>query len=161
MRLLLVRHGIAAPLGESIERDEDRPLTPRGEKRLRAVAHGLARIAPRPRAILTSPLLRARQTAESIAGAWKGLRPMPAKALATGEEAAIREVLAGFDDEDCVVLVGHEDWISQFTARLLGGNAGSSFRYRKGGVALIDLKLDGDGPATLLWFIPPRVFRRL
>jgi phosphohistidine phosphatase len=161
MRLLLIRHGIAAPLGGSIERDADRPLTRQGEERLRAVAAALVRIAPRPRAILTSPLLRARQTAESIAGEWKGLRPVVLPALATGEEAAIRHALASFDDEDCIVLVGHENWISQLTAHLLDGKSGESFRYRKGGVALLDLKPGSDGRATLLWFIPPRVFRRL
>jgi phosphohistidine phosphatase len=160
MRLLLVRHGIAAPLGGEVARDEDRPLTAQGERRLRQVAGALVRLAARPRAILTSPLLRARQTAEILAQGWGHLRPEIAPALAAGDFREVRHAIAGFDDEDTVVLVGHEGWISEFTARALGGQSGRAFRYRKGGVALIELSSAAASRGTLVWFIPPRAFRK-
>jgi phosphohistidine phosphatase len=156
MRLLLVRHGIAAPLGGKVVRDASRPLTAQGRRRVRQVAAGLVRFAPRPRALLTSPLLRAHQTAELLAQAWGDLRPEIAPALAQGDIRDIRRTLAGFAEKDTIVLVGHENWISEFTAHLLGGNSGRTFRYRKGGVALVEIAA---GRATLLWFLPPRVFR--
>jgi phosphohistidine phosphatase len=156
MRLLLVRHGIAAPLGGKVVRDESRPLTAQGRRHLRQVAAALVHLTAPPRAILTSPLLRARQTAEILAQAWGDLRPEIAPALAQGDIRDIRRALASFNNEDTIVLVGHENWISEFTAHLLGGNSGRAFRYRKGGVALLEIDA---GRATLLWFLPPRVFR--
>jgi phosphohistidine phosphatase len=170
MRLLLVRHGIAAALGGSVARDEDRPLTAQGQRRLRQVAAALLHLAPPPRAILTSPLLRARQTAEILAQAWGDLRPEIAPALARGDIRDLRRALAGFDNEDTILLIGHEHWISKFTAHLLEGKSGRAFRYRKGGVALIETAGKAQvrprdpadaGRGTLLWFIPPRVFRKI
>ncbi|MBN2573106.1 MAG: histidine phosphatase family protein [Deltaproteobacteria bacterium] len=159
MYLLLIRHGIAAPLGGKIVRDEDRPLTAQGRKRFHQVASALVRLAPCPRAILTSPLLRARQTAEIAAQAWGHLRPKLVPALATGDPRGIRRALAGFVDEDTVVLVGHEDWLSQYTARLLGSRSSRGFRYRKGGATFLEVARGRAAGGTLLWFLPPRVFR--
>jgi phosphohistidine phosphatase SixA len=51
--------------------------------------------------------------------------------------------------------------MSELTARLLGSTSGASFRFRKGGVALIDTKTCELATATLVWFMPPRVFREL
>jgi phosphohistidine phosphatase len=159
MRLLLIRHGIAAPLGGKLARDQDRPLTVQGSRRFRQVAAALVRMVPRPRAILSSPLLRARQTADLAAQAWGNLRPEIVPALATGNYRGILRVLSGFEDEDTVVLVGHEDWLSELTARLLDGKSARGFHYRKGGVALVEIRLAQPSRGTLVWFIPPRVFR--
>jgi phosphohistidine phosphatase len=161
MRLLLVRHGVAVPLGEKVTRDEDRPLTTEGARRFRQVAAALARLEPKPRAILTSPLLRARQTAEIAAEAWGDLSPEIVRAFGTGEPRGLRQALARFSDDDTAVLVGHEDWISELTARLLGSQRARGFRFRKGGVALIELESADATRGALVWFIPPRVFRRL
>jgi phosphohistidine phosphatase len=161
MRLLLVRHGIAADLGKDVARDEDRPLTSAGERRLRQVAAGLVKLLPRPRALLTSPLLRARQTADVLAHAWGKLQPEIIGALATGKEPGLQPVLGGFADADPVVLVGHENWLSELTARLLGSHAGEGLRFRKGGVALVEVTNGELAHGKLVWFIPPRVFRKL
>ena len=150
MYLLLIRHGIAAPLSSRIVRDEDRPLTAQGRKRFHQVAVALVRLAPCPRAILTSPLLRARQTAEIAAQTWGHLRPQVVPALATGDLRGIRRALADFADEDTVVLVGHEDWLSQFAARLLGSRSGRAFHHRKGGATLLELAQGKLAAATLL-----------
>jgi phosphohistidine phosphatase len=137
MHLLLIRHAIATPAVGT--RDEDRPLTPEGEQRFRDTARMLARVAQKPAAILSSPLLRARQTAAIAAQAWGDIRPKVVPALADGRWPEICRALAAHDDADTVALVGHESWLSTLTARFLGS--------RRGG--------------ALLWFIPPRVFRRL
>ncbi|HSD65172.1 MAG TPA: histidine phosphatase family protein, partial [Vicinamibacteria bacterium] len=70
MQLLIIRHAIAAERGTPGIPDEERPLTPEGETKFREVAKGLARLVARPDALLTSPLLRARQTAAIAAEAW-------------------------------------------------------------------------------------------
>jgi len=160
MRLLFIRHAIAVAASGGM-RDEDRPLTSEGEQRFRQTARMLARVAQKPRAILTSPHLRAQQTAALAAQAWGGMRPITAPALAEGDWPGICRELEGYEEADTIVLVGHESWMSLITARLLGSHNHRAFDYRKGGVALVDVE---DLPAckgTLLWFIPPRVFRHM
>src|SRR6267154_2788646 len=67
MRLYLLRHGIAVAHGTPGVAETDRPLTPKGEKRVRQIAEGLERLGIEPDRILTSPLPRARRTAEIVA----------------------------------------------------------------------------------------------
>jgi len=64
MHLLIVRHAIAVPYGTPDVADDDRPLTEDGRKRFRRVARGMTRLVHRPDALLSSPHLRAWQTAE-------------------------------------------------------------------------------------------------
>lgn len=165
MHILLIRHAIAAPLGKPAKRDEDRPLTELGTRRFRKVAQALREIAPKPRAILTSPLVRARQTAEILAEVWadadSAQRVALEDALIDGDWDGICRALDAFHGDDTVVLVGHESWISKVTARLLDAKAGRAFAFRKGGVAFVEVEEPRAGHGTLLWFIPPRVFRKL
>jgi phosphohistidine phosphatase len=161
MHLLLIRHAIAAPLGEPAKRDEDRPLTELGKRRFKVVAQALPDLAPRPEAILTSPLLRARQTAEIVAKAWGGPEPVEEPALVDGDWEAICSALDRVGNGDGVALIGHEPWLSRVTARLLDASSASAFDFRKGGVALIEVEQPRAGQGKLLWFIPPRVFRKL
>jgi phosphohistidine phosphatase len=161
MQLLFVRHAIAAPRGSDNLRDDDRPLTERGRRRFTKVAQRLVQIAPKPKAILSSPLVRARETAAIAAAAWKCKRIKIVPALADGDWLGVAAALAPFEPQDTVVLVGHEHWISTITARLLASKRAEAFRYRKGGVALIGLSSAESERGTLLWFIPPGVFRRL
>ena len=160
MRLLFIRHAIAIAASGGM-RDEDRPLTSEGQQSFRKTARVVACVAPKPRAILTSPHLRARQTAALAAKAWGGLKPVVAPALAEGNWTGICRALAAYAQDDTVALVGHESWISIITARLLGSRNHSAFDYRKGGVALIEVKDLRACKGALLWFIPPRVFRRM
>jgi phosphohistidine phosphatase len=160
MRLLFIRHAIAVPLGGALE-DEDRPLTTEGEQRFHEAARMLARIARKPEGLLTSPLLRARQTATIVADAWGASPPTLLPALAKGDWPGICRALANFKNDDTIALVGHESWMSILTARLLGSKSPHAFDYRKGGVALIKIENLEACRGTLLWFIPPRVFRRL
>lgn len=161
MHVLLVRHAIAAPLGEPASRDADRELTKLGERRFGVAAHALRAIAPRPTAILTSPLVRARQTAAILAKVWGGIEPIETSTLVAGEWEDVCRALDPYGRKDAVALVGHESWISRVTARLLDASHARAFAFRKGGVALIDVKAPRLGRGKLVWFIPPKVFRRL
>jgi phosphohistidine phosphatase len=160
MRLLFIRHAIAIPAAHGM-RDEDRPLSPDGEQRFERTARMLARALPAPTAILTSPLLRAQQTAALVARAWGEGSPIDVPALAEGDWPRICRALAEYQDDDTVALVGHENWLSTITARFLGSDTPKAFDYRKGGAALIETDDVRACKGTLLWFIPPRIFRRL
>jgi phosphohistidine phosphatase SixA len=105
--------------------------------------------------------LRARQTADIAARAWDAATPIVAAALVEGKWPDISRALAPYKNGDTVALVGHETWMSTLTGRLLGSTCRRCFDYRKGGVALIEVENLKHCRGTLLWFIPPRVFRHL
>ena len=161
MKLLLIRHASAVPSGTPGVEDDERPLTPRGRKRFRAAARGLARIVDRPHVLLTSPLPRAAETAEILAHAFGKLEPEPARVLARGGTEAILALLKHQPGEGTVAVVGHEPVLSQLLARLLGSSRGERFAFKKGGAALVDLPGDGLAAAQLVWFLRPRILRSL
>jgi phosphohistidine phosphatase len=161
MRLLIVRHASAVPSGTPGIADDDRPLTPRGRARFRTAAQGLARIAHRPDVILTSPLPRARATAEIAAGAFGRLEPTVEPALAHGSVGDVVAALARQPPDATIAIVGHEPVVSALLARLLGASRLDAFPFKKGGCALVDLP---DGPRAagrLVWFVKPRILRAL
>jgi phosphohistidine phosphatase len=159
MKLLLVRHAIAVPRGAPGMSDDERPLTPEGEAEFRVAARGLARIARRPDVLLTSPLPRARVTAEIAARAFKRVEPRIEPALAHESVSGIVAALKAYPPGATVALVGHEPVLSAVLARLLGASHRERFAFTKGGAALVDLP---DGPAAagqLIWFLPARVLK--
>lgn len=160
MRLLIIRHAIAVDRGTPDIADDERPLTRRGIRRFRSAAQGLARLVPRPDAIFTSPLLRARQTARIAARAWGGPKPEETGALAGGEFEEVAVTLSGFSDET-VVIVGHEPQLSAVLARLLGRAEPDRVVFKKGGVALLDVPGRLEDGGTLVFYLPPKVLRRI
>ena len=115
MQLYLVRHAEAAD-GEP---DELRPLTPEGRRAARSLGERLAAQGIRPDAVLTSPLLRARETGVELARP-AGLDSEPDDRLAPGATAEdVRAVAEGRGET--VVVVGHQPDCSQIAAALTGG----------------------------------------
>jgi phosphohistidine phosphatase len=159
MHLLIVRHAIAVPHGTSGVADHDRPLTDDGRKKFRRVARGVATLVRRPDALLTSPHRRARQTAELLADAWKGITPEPEEALATGDFAGLETRLASYQPEQLVAIVGHEPHLSGLLAHLVDARSPERFAFRKGGCAMVELKGALSAGGQLHWFARPRMFR--
>jgi phosphohistidine phosphatase SixA len=127
MRLILVRHAEAAP-GDP---DELRPLTPAGRNVARALAEQLAR--ERPDAVVSSPLLRARETAGPIADA-AGVRPETDDRLKPGATVDdVRAAVAGRGET--VVVVGHVPDCAEVVLEL----SGREVRFPPGGVAEVEL----------------------
>ena len=159
MKLLLVRHAAAVPRGTAGVSDDDRPLTPSGKIKFRVAASGLARIVRRPDVLLTSPLSRARVTAEIVARAFKHVEPDVEPALADESVEGILLALKMQTLGATVALIGHEPGLSALLARLLGASQGPQLAFDKGGAALVDLP---DGPMAdgrLIWFLPSRILR--
>ena len=130
MRLYVVRHAKAAP-GEP---DALRPLTHAGHEAARALARRLVDDGVSLDAVLTSPLLRARQTGEALARA-AGIVAEPDERLAPGATAAgVRAVTQGRGDH--VAVVGHQPDCSQIVATLTGGPEPA---FPTGGMVAIDL----------------------
>jgi len=161
MKLLIIRHAIAVDRGVSGVSDDERPLTPDGEKKFRQAARGLADAAPRPAVLFTSPLLRARQTAEIAAAAWGRLKARDLPALASGDMDGLAAALAEQPQDATIAVVGHEPHVSDLLARLLGGAAAERLTFRKGGAALVELPGGLAEGGRLVWYLRPRILRRL
>ena len=157
MRLLIIRHAIAVERSPDIP-DDARPLTPQGTKRFRQAARGLARLFPRPDLLLTSPLLRAVQTARIAAKAWR--MPITEEAaLGGGSVAELESALRRVPARSTVALVGHEPQVSEFLAHLIGSTQPDRLTFKKGGVAVVDRPSGADAPGLLVAVLPPRVLR--
>ena len=130
MRLLLVRHAEAA----AGEPDELRPLTRRGRTQAEELARRLHDEEQAPDTVLTSPLLRARQTAAAIAGQF-GLAAEPDDRLAPG--ATARTVLAAAAGRgECVLVVGHQPDCGRIAVEL---TRGPEPRFPPAALATIDV----------------------
>ncbi len=130
MRLFLVRHAEAEP-GEP---DELRTLTAYGHRQAKELGERFAKHGIQPEAVLSSPLLRARQTADGIA-AGVGIDAEPHERLAPGATAAdIRAAVAGRGET--VVVVAHQPDCGQIAAAISGGPAPE---FPAGGVRELEL----------------------
>jgi phosphohistidine phosphatase len=161
MRLIIIRHAIAVPRGTPDIPDDDRPLTRRGIRRFREAARGLARVQPRPDILFTSPLKRARQTAQIEAGAWGKVKAKRTPVLAGGSFPEIAGVLDKLPREATVAVVGHEPDVSELVSAILGSRDAAAFTFKKGGVAAVEVPGPLGQGGALLWYLPPRLLRRL
>ena len=159
MRLYLIRHAPAVPSGTPGIPDDERPLTPRGEKRWKRAARGVARLLKRPDALLSSPLPRAWRTAEIAAAAWGRIEAQASEALARGDFEAWGALLKGYGPDARVAFVGHEPHLSALLARLVGGDA-ARVPFKKGGVAVVEIAGPLWGSATLVAVLPPGLLRK-
>ena len=160
--LYFIRHGVAEERGDAWPDDAKRPLTDEGMSRLRKAARALARFGLSLDVVLTSPLVRARQTAELVAG---GLDPRPSlvnvDSLAPdGTYAAVIADLEKHARKSRIALVGHEPMIGELAARLIGSR--HPIEFKKGAVCRIDLEdLPPAGPGELRWLLTPKILRAL
>ena len=162
MRLLIIRHAAAVERGTPGLADDDRPLTPDGEKKFKQAARGLAEAARRaPDAILSSPLPRAWRTAEIAAAAFGKLAPQKAPALVSGRLDDLAQALAGFGADATVAIVGHEPHLSGLLADLVGSRSAERLAFRKGGVALVDVPGRLQEGGSLVFFLTPKLLRAL
>jgi phosphohistidine phosphatase len=130
VRLYLVRHAQAA----SGDPDELRPLTAEGREQARALGERLRAEDAHPETILTSPLLRARETGNELARALDA-ETEPDERLAPGASLEdVRAAVAGRGDE--VIVVGHQPDCSQIAAALTGGPEPS---FPPAGLAILEL----------------------
>jgi phosphohistidine phosphatase len=167
MNLYLMRHGIALAQDDpSVARDAERPLTSKGLKRMRKAARGLSALAIPFDSILTSPLIRARQTADIVASTL-GLETCLEEISGLAPESNVEHLmfsLTRYQDRKHVMLVGHEPLLSSAAAHLLGGRKPASLNveFKKGGLCRIEIdSLPATTPGTLHWLLTPKQLRLL
>jgi phosphohistidine phosphatase len=160
--LYLIRHAIAAERGEDWPDDDKRPLTERGIARFEESVAGLKAFDVELDEIFTSPLVRAKQTADLLAAGAKGKPSVKIlDALAPGHTPTqILAQLAKQAKRRRIALVGHEPGLGELAAHLIG--AGRALPFKKGGVCRIDVEsLTSRRAAALAWFVTPKVLRKL
>ncbi len=159
MELYVLRHGIANdPTGLYIGKDWERPLTPKGTKKMRKECRGMRELQLEFDLILTSPLVRARQTAEALAKEFDAQDKLEdCEHLSTsGDHDLLVKKLRSYPQDYRIILVGHEPDLSTFIAATAFGNDDASINLRKGGLC----KLVIDNPTqgfhgTLEWLLTP------
>ena len=161
----IMRHGIATQLGSDGSRDDSkRKLTPEGREKMQEIAKGLKRLGLEVDWIVTSPLVRAVETAEIVSGALGSKAPLDScDELRPGEPAEkLLAYLAKQPDRKRILLVGHEPDLTMLAARLMGAGRNANLAFKKGGCCLIvsdqfPLKSEGH----LVWWLTPRLLRAM
>jgi len=160
MTVYILRHGIAVARGaEGYEQDEARPLTAKGERRMWRIADAMAEMGLSFDLILSSPYLRARQTAEIVAEAFKVQKRLQLcdELAADHEPADAIAFLQGIKPQpENVLVVGHEPYLSRLISLLVAGNVGCSVELKKGGLCELTVdSLKAGRCATLDWLVTP------
>jgi len=157
MNLYLIRHAIAV---EEYEDDSQRPLTEKGKKKMRNIAKGLRTLGVEFDLILSSPYVRAAETAEILAEVFKmkqevqfsdNLVPMGDPDLLIAE---MNEKYAA----DSVAIVGHEPFLTAFIGLLISENASVDITLKKGGVCRLSADdLHHSHKASMDWLLTPGI----
>lgn len=157
----LLRHAEAEDRSPDLT-DGGRRLTEAGEKRMRLVARGIAAMEPGYDAVLVSPLVRARQTAEPVAKACGVKKLIETEALvpSADPEEVLDEIARG--KWGAVLLVGHQPHMGRLFGRLLTGRTGFSLEMKKASLAGFSCEWGSSlGRAELRFYLPPRLLERL
>jgi phosphohistidine phosphatase len=156
VKLYFLRHGLAGESGEWKGSDFARPLTEEGIAKMKRTAETIARMELDLQLILTSPLVRAYQTAEIVAKQCKMLDKL-VKDDRLGSGFGIKylsEILAEQSRTNSLMLVGHEPGMSETVSSLIGGGR---IVFKKGSLAYVELSDAKSLKGELVWLIPPKV----
>ncbi len=156
MIVYFLRHGLAEERETWKDDDALRPLTEKGKQQMEQTAEAITRLIPDLDAILTSPLVRARQTAQIVAKKLEMVESLEEDTrLSPGfGMAELIEIIEEHAGAEGLVLVGHEPDFSSTVSDLIGGGR---LVFKKGGLARVDLVALDPPRGQLVWLIPPKV----
>lgn len=166
MQIYVVRHGKALDYHDpQVTSDEMRWLIDEGRDEVATVAALLARLGVRPDVVLSSPLVRARETAEILAselGVSSGVTSCDELAPG-GSPAGVLEAIVRQRTARHVVVAGHMPGVSRLVGYLVHQDAEAGFGFQTGAIARVELLGDdlAPGAGRLRWLIPPSVAARL
>lgn len=161
MEIYFLRHANAGKPKVNPEKDEQRPIDDLGEQQSHSVGRALAAMELKLDAIVTSPLVRARQTAAIVATELKqkdklvtdeALRP-------DASYEQFQQLLARYKDKQAIMVVGHNPSQTEFLNQLVTGKGSEQIELKKGAVARVDK--DGSQAAVLKWCMPPKAVRAI
>lgn len=165
MKIYLIRHSNAVEPGTpGYEDDSLRPLTEKGRDKMKSIASALKKLDVKPDLIVSSPYVRARQTAEILA-----------KVLKYKQELTFSDALVPMGNADNIigeinekysvdelVLVGHEPCFSTLISTLTAGNPDLNINIKNGGVCCLSSDdLHTERKAVLEWLLTPKILTEL
>jgi len=164
--LYLLRHGIAAEPGTGgFTSDAERPLTPEGKSILKRTAEAMLAMGIEFDLILSSPLVRAKQTAELIRqglGTSTEICFTDNLVLRADARELLREISENYPRKKNILLVGHEPFLSALISRLISGNDQCPIEMKKGGLCkLAVFHLKFGRCARLEWLLAPGQLTRI
>jgi phosphohistidine phosphatase len=165
MDCLLIRHGIAIDRAAWDAPDEERPLTPKGAEKTRRAALGLRRLGLKPTHLLSSPLVRAVETAKILQTAFRlkedDLQPRK-ELLPEAPWDRLLHLLVSLPPAACVLCVGHEPHLSRTAGGLLFGASSGGLMLKKAGACCIRFEgVPKAGEGLLRWWLMPSQLRAL
>lgn len=160
MELYFLRHAKAAPRGPAWGgRDSRRPLMASGRKKMRTITEGMRALDLSFDLILTSPYLRARQTAQIVAEVWnleKELRTSTHLVPEADPKKLIEELEHRHGSKQSILLVGHEPSLGRILSMLACGNFRLSVALKKASLGKVVVgKFESNPRATLEWLLTP------
>jgi phosphohistidine phosphatase len=162
MEIYVLRHGIAVERGTpGYKKDNDRPLTKEGDEKMHQIAEVMLAMGLKFDLILSSPLVRAEQTAKIVAGEFDEEVTFTDHLAPDGNTL---ELIGEINDEkpQCVLLVGHEPDLSRLISLLITGGTDAWIELKKGGLCKLTAdKLTFGQCATLNWLLTPKQLRAL
>ena len=160
--IFILRHGEAGNRMTVVEKDSERPLTPEGRTEIREIAKSLKTVGLQTDRIYTSPLRRARETAEIAAKAlnirtleeWDELKP-------DGSRAELYRKLARLEQNSRPILVGHEPYLTSMIGEIIG-TTGAKIVLKKGGIGKVRItsftpRISGE----LRWLLTPKIITQM
>jgi phosphohistidine phosphatase len=162
MELFFLRHAIAVMRGTpGYADDSKRPLTPEGARKMRRVAEGMRALGIEFDVMLSSPFIRAKQTAEIVAeifGDAKKVSFDDGLAVGGDHHELIDRINKEYGTTKAILLVGHEPSMSELISVLLAGDPGLSITLKKGGLCKLSVveSLRYGRCATLDWLLAPK-----
>jgi phosphohistidine phosphatase len=167
MDIVVVRHGIALERDEAAKlamADAERPLTEKGRRRMKRSARGVAHLVPAAELVLSSPLVRAAETAKIVRRAYDGDvgYSEDGSLLPDAAPSDLAAALADGPTAPIVVVVGHEPHLGRFVGWALTGQAREFVELEKGGACLLRFEgAPGAGIGRLIWLLSPKQLRRV
>ncbi len=158
MDLYILRHGKAEPYGHRFPSDGIRPLSKKGLKRTQLSAKGMKAANVKVDLIVSSPLLRARQTAEIVHEGLGMDEPIQfSETLASGDVRLILSTIEAHSSLSGLMLVGHEPTLSELISTVASGSYHTAFNLKPGGMCKLNLSaVSLSRSATIEWFVTPK-----
>jgi phosphohistidine phosphatase len=167
MNLYIIRHAIAVEPGTpGYEDDSQRPLTGKGKKKMASVAQGLKNLDVEIDLMLTSPYVRAADTAKIVRKMFELNKDQVVETellTPTGyADQLINLINEKYSQIANLALVGHEPYLSNLISMLVAGNPDAGFDLKKGGVCLLTVEtLQYGRCAAVEWFLAPTQLAKL
>lgn len=165
MNLYIVRHAIAVAAGTpGYEDDSQRPLTDKGRRKMKKIVQGLRQFGIELDTILSSPYVRALDTAKILANEFNMVDQIrfTDNLIPPGDfKDLINEIQEKYDVES-LALVGHEPMLGELISWLTTGNKDLQVNFKKGGVCYLSAdNLYRDHRAILEWLLTPALLLEL